>query len=373
MKNLSEKFRKLADSMEPAIQAKIDSGTSKQNPTPRRIRMAEAMERDGRVMQSIQLALRRLADLHDQGQVPALLAEIRNRAQLEDLRVTWVRDPKSEMGKALSELFSAEAPVSPVELQIRKAERDLVGRKIPGFFWTQPPVVEQMIDLADIRPGNRVLEPSAGKGDLADAARRCGANVDCVEINHSLREILELKGLAVIHDNFMQLPIEPVYDRVLMNPPFEKGQDIEHILRAWQFLKPGGVLVAIAGEGAFHRQGAKEQGFRYFLERNGATEFKLNNGEFKRSGTGVSSRIIALTKPAQAAPPPSPTETFLAPSFTLNEGSQGELGIHFEQLPDEGLLRIQAAIATKEFHQPMPLGEARGGLFSESGQISLFE
>lgn len=35
------------------------------------------------------------------------------------------------------------------------------------------------------------------------------------------------------------------YDRILMNPPFERKQDEKHIRHAMKFLNPGGVLVGI--------------------------------------------------------------------------------------------------------------------------------
>jgi hypothetical protein len=44
----------------------------------------------------------------------------------------------------------------------------------------------------------RVLEPSAGSGNIADAARAAGAKVDAVEISSQLRELLEAKKHDVV-------------------------------------------------------------------------------------------------------------------------------------------------------------------------------
>src|SRR3546814_19124442 len=35
------------------------------------------------------------------------------------------------------------------------------------------------------------------------------------------------------------------FDAVIMNPPFDRGRDCDHVRHALAFLKPGGVLVAI--------------------------------------------------------------------------------------------------------------------------------
>ena len=54
---------------------------------------------------------------------------------------------------------------------IRKLEEQLIGKKNPGFFPTPKPIISRMLELADIQPGERVLEPSAGKGDILDMLR----------------------------------------------------------------------------------------------------------------------------------------------------------------------------------------------------------
>ena len=61
------RLRSCADSMEKEIDSKINSGTSKQNPTRRRIEMARQMERDGKHLRTIQSVMRRVADIFDSG------------------------------------------------------------------------------------------------------------------------------------------------------------------------------------------------------------------------------------------------------------------------------------------------------------------
>lgn len=183
---------------------------------------------------------------------------------------------------------------------VKAMERELVGMKIEGFFPTPPAIIERMLEEAGDLEGKRLLEPSAGKGDIVDAAQRAGATVDAIEQHYSLRNILEAKGANMIGRDFMDVEPTPEYDVVAMNPPFENGQDAEHVMRAFQFLKPGGKLVAITGEGIFFRSDAKAREFRDWLDSVGGTSESLPEGSFKSAfrPTGVNTRMVVIEKPA---------------------------------------------------------------------------
>src|SRR5690349_5257804 len=74
-----------------------------------------------------------------------------------------------------------------------------------------------MVELADIRPGMRVLEPSAGEGDLADAVRATApsAALDVLEIEPTLQDRLQQKGYRLVGDDALRYRPGPVYHRVL--------------------------------------------------------------------------------------------------------------------------------------------------------------
>lgn len=193
-------------------------------------------------------------------------------------------------------------PIDPKAKRLRELESSLVGAKIPGYFPTPPTPVGRMIELAELRPGMRVLEPSAGRGDIAEPVRALGCEVETCEINHTLRQILEAKGF-VCHSDFLLLPIAVKeygggYDAILMNPPFEAGQDAEHVRLAYQHLREGGVLVAIVSEGLFFREDSTARSFRNFLTAYRGTSEKLPPGTFNRNDTtqrtGVASRIVVI-------------------------------------------------------------------------------
>ncbi len=209
---------------------------------------------------------------------------------------------------ALKTILSPRSKESEAELKLQQMERETVLSNIPGYFPTPAPVIERMLDAARIESGMTVLEPSAGKGNIADAIKEetPQANLRVVEISGQLRKILAAKGYELAGEDFLEHKGE--YDRIVMNPPFEKGQDMEHVRRAYDLLKPDGRVVAIMSEGLFFRSDKKATEFREWLEGLGGTSEKLPEGAFKSGerATGVATRLVAIDKagemPAQASP-----------------------------------------------------------------------
>lgn len=170
-----------------------------------------------------------------------------------------------------------------------------------GYFPTPAPIVQQLIGLADIQPGMRVLEPSAGRGAIALAAARAGAVVDCVEIQPDHANALVAhreRNITIITGDFLTTDPQPVYDRVVMNPPFAKEADLIHVKHAWEALKPGGRLVAVMSAGVTFRQTNRAVAFRSRLDALGGVLHPLPDGSFKESGTGVNTVIAVVPKPA---------------------------------------------------------------------------
>ena len=169
---------------------------------------------------------------------------------------------------------------------------------IPGFYPTPPAVIARMFEAAEIGPTHTILEPSAGRGDIAEAIRRqYPANaLVCVEINSRLREILQRKGFHLVGDDFMAFD-RGDFGRILMNPPFEKEQDAQHILRAFELLKPGGRLVAICGAGVLFRSSGPASQLRELVDANGYSE-RLPEGAFRMSDrpVGVNTVLVVLDK-----------------------------------------------------------------------------
>ncbi len=168
-------------------------------------------------------------------------------------------------------------------------------------FYTPAALAERLCREAGLRPGMRVLEPSAGGGALADAARAiCGTGPLCVEIRPEAAAELRARGHEVAEADFLAAPVAGPVDAVVMNPPFAGGQDIAHVERALGWLRPGGTLAAITAPGWTFRADRRHAAFRGRVEELGGRWEKLPPGTFRESGTEVSAVLLVLEAPAAA-------------------------------------------------------------------------
>lgn len=148
---------------------------------------------------------------------------------------------------------------------------DIVENRLLSMQTSMGVTVAQLLESGVAK---KVLEPSAGRGNIADALRQHAplAEIDVCEINPIRREILELKNYNLIGDNFLSVPPSEQYDVIVMNPPFNNGEDIRHVKQAYKHLKPGGVLCALLSEGSVWSEGRKDAvGFRNWISRNSET------------------------------------------------------------------------------------------------------
>ncbi|NCB40223.1 MAG: DUF3560 domain-containing protein, partial [Erysipelotrichia bacterium] len=209
-----------------------------------------------------------------------------------------------DLADALIEYRNLEAGKKQ-ESQLVKAERELIGKKFEGFdfFPTPPALAERMAQELDIKPGMKVLEPSAGKGDLADAvkATQPEADVKVIEPLSDLREILTMKNHEVIDTNFENFETDQKFDRVIMNPPFSKNRDIRHVRKAYELLAPGGKMIAIMGNHSTFANDKESVEFRDWLDAVGGTSESLGQvfaGKDAFRQTGVNSQLVIIEKPA---------------------------------------------------------------------------
>jgi len=167
-----------------------------------------------------------------------------------------------------------------------------------GFFETPPAIVERTLELIVVR--GTILEPSAGLGAIADKLPR--DSLVCVEKNAERAIALQQKGYRTEHRDFLTMSGQ--FDTIVMNPPFEQGQDIDHVRHAYEVLAPGGWMVSVMSEGPFFRQDKKAQAFRAWLVIVGGYSEKLDNGAFKDSGTQVCTRLVTIHRAIDTQPQP---------------------------------------------------------------------
>jgi predicted RNA methylase len=201
-----------------------------------------------------------------------------------------------------------------------------------GWFATPPAVVARVLDAAALKPGMAVLEPSAGEGAIAGPVAAAGCEVDCVEYAEQRAAVIEAGGYArrVKVADFLTLDADPVYDRVLMNPPFAGKADIHHVTHALKFLRPGGRLVAIMAAGVDFRDDRLTAGFRATVDELGGTIEPLPDDAFKESGTGVGTVLVTLD-----APPAAPAGRVVAATVKNHAGEP--VAAYWAVTPDGGM------------------------------------
>jgi hypothetical protein len=164
-----------------------------------------------------------------------------------------------------------------------------------GYFPTPPEVARKLVGLAGVEPGMSVLEPEAGQGGIADHLP-AGCSLDCIEFLSDNVKVLEGKGYKVTQGDFLSVEPKPLYHRVVMNPPFERQADIDHVKHAWDCVQPGGRLAAIMSTGILFRENKKTIEFRAMVDEYGYVE-RLPENSFKSSGTSVSTCMVVMDKP----------------------------------------------------------------------------
>ena len=202
---------------------------------------------------------------------------------------TTAREPATLPERPAREVYTPRPKPEPTTLdamrETLKAGVQVVSA--PQLFPTPPDVARRMVDLAGVLPGHRVLEPSAGTGNILKAIGDQPDKV-AVEISPSLVQMLArcgVSGLQIHQADFLACRDLGTFDRIVMNPPFEKGSDIKHIRHALTMLKPGGVLVAICANGPRQREK---------LIPIAETWEDLPADTFKAAGTGVNTALLVI-------------------------------------------------------------------------------
>jgi hypothetical protein len=178
--------------------------------------------------------------------------------------------------------------------------------------------------LANIKPGEVVLEPSAGTGSLAVQAENAGGKVYSNELDPRRAEFLkDMFGDENVHiENAEQiagiLPKKgvPAPSVVVMNPPFSQtagrmGDKKElltggkHIEEAMRMLAPGGRLVAIVGEGMTPDKPTYREWFEKMAQKyNFRASIGVSGDEYKKYGTGFGTRMLVFDKIAPTGTEP---------------------------------------------------------------------
>lgn len=190
-------------------------------------------------------------------------------------------------------LQSAVIPPDPNAARLRDMLYRAKMSQKGDIQFTPPELAKELVALAGVRKDSRVLEPEAGIGNIADAAKEVTDNVDCIERMTDFCEILKLKKHNVIANDLLTAETAPIYDSVVMNPPF--SEECEHIKRAFDFVRPGGSLVAVCSSSIQWKSTRKYEQFRDWLSEH---THSINECGAKFEMTGVHTVVLVMDKAA---------------------------------------------------------------------------
>lgn len=223
----------------------------------------------------------------------------------EGKTIEQVKDIISKLNE-LSELLPTETQRSATQVELQQ--------------YSTPPSFAFLVNwAANINSNDRVLEPSAGEGNIAIFAKNSGAQVYVNEWDADRKSLLQQIGftqisqldakLLHVSSAFRDKPITAV----VMNPPFSKdialGNKMDlhaaekHIDAALSKLEDEGRLVAIVGKGMSmdsptHKQWWDAIKRRYHVRAN----ILVSGDAYTKKGTSFDNRLLVIDKNGETFP-----------------------------------------------------------------------
>lgn len=186
-----------------------------------------------------------------------------------------------------------KAPAAEAPREFKAGDQD--------YFRTPPEIAALAVERAEIDEQHVCLEPSAGEGAIVEEMRKFSTCVHAIEIDADRYDTLVQRFAGGIGEmqmgDFLKITPVPAYDRIVMNPPFSKGQEVMHVWHALKCLKRGGRLVAIMSIAVRFRGDTLYRELQGELQRLGAEIEDLPPDAFKASGTKVRTVLVTVNKP----------------------------------------------------------------------------
>ena len=178
------------------------------------------------------------------------------------------------------------------------------------WYATTPKLARRAWDKFKNRDFSRILESSAGNGDLAEqnpwandpyGHHRHNPRIDCCEIDISRHTILREKGFNVIGFDFLQMQSAVQYSHCLMNPPFSEGA--RHVLKAWDLMWDAEIVAIINSETVKNPFSEERRRLVKIIEEHGDVEFIEDafSGPDAQRKTNVEIALVYLRKQADTS------------------------------------------------------------------------
>lgn len=214
------------------------------------------------------------------------------------------------------------------------------------YYPTPEPIGYKMVEFADIKSGDSVLEPSAGHGAIARFFPEDTKNV-AIEPSSELANTIRLrfnKNGRVIESTFENYDVHNKFNEIVMNPPYGTAAKtaMEHLEKAFNHLRDGGRIVALlpAGNSMGKRLDKWLNGVpnaKTKAEREGEKravimkKIELPSVTFERAGTKVVTDIYIIDKYENEA---DREEALKIKEGTLSFRNIDEINTLFDEIED---------------------------------------
>lgn len=216
--------------------------------------------------------------------------EIR-RFQNGNAHLIFDQETLREINLALAEFYGDTLPDSPESAP--KARPGTSVSKNLAYYPTPPAVIDQVLAQLSLSGSPAILEPSCGCGRIMEAIRNTNpaARITGVEYDKGRTQQAREKGFRVYNANFLETSGDPVFDFVIMNPPFNGRHWRKHLNHARKFLKPGGIVACILPASAFYDGHLADLGLK---PPQAFGWYDLPTASFSESGTNVPTGFAIL-------------------------------------------------------------------------------
>jgi type I restriction-modification system DNA methylase subunit len=202
---------------------------------------------------------------------------------LESIGAKWSRKDKAHIYDG-----NVEAKIGEILAtgEYTDEKKDIIQKY--QFYPTPDDIVGIIAKKANVQEGETVLEPSAGRGAIANRFKF----IDCIEIMPENRKYLIDNDYNLVWDDF--LTFDKAYDVIVANPPFTKNQYVDHINHMINLSRKR--ILTIAPSSLLNSSIKKVKALRELIYSLNGTIEELPVGSFKDSGTMVNSVLVYIDK-----------------------------------------------------------------------------
>lgn len=200
----------------------------------------------------------------------------------------------------------------------------------PDFYPTPRRVARKMLERITNKDAKYFLEPSAGKGNIADVIRNprtyeefCDenpeledrrrsdrgysgwrhtsesrrVNIDVIENYPDLIQVLRGKEYDVVGFDWLTYEGVSYYDAIVMNPPFSEGA--KHVLKAFEFLHAGEIVALLNAETIRNAYTEERKRLVQIIEEFGDVDYLGDCFSTAERKTDVEVALVYLKKTAE--------------------------------------------------------------------------